>query len=68
MHFNPEINLGTIIEICTFFFTVLAFGIGAIRKFDKIEAKLNIMYGWFEESVLHARPVKDTRDFFGKRE
>ena len=50
MKFNPEINLGTIIEICVFILAV----IGAIRKVSQIEFKVNMMYDWFMRDVIHA--------------
>jgi hypothetical protein len=59
VRFNPEINLGTIVEIAVFVLAVF----GAIRKLGVLEAKLNIMYGWFEKSVMNRS--NDER-FFGK--
>lgn len=63
MHFNPEINLGTIIEILVFLGAIY----GAIRKVTVLETKLNIMYGWFEETVMHPRK-NDSKRFFGGSE
>lgn len=65
MSFKPEITLGTVIELAVFLFAVL----GAVRKFGVLEAKLNIMYGWFEASVMHtsrARDKQDDESFFKK--
>jgi hypothetical protein len=51
MKFNPEINLGNVIELLGF----LAVVFGAVRKFGALEAKLNVMYEWFSSEVLHGR-------------
>ena len=56
--FKPEITLGTLIELLAFIVAVL----GGIRKFGVLEAKLNIMYKWFEDSVLHNAPRRHSRD------
>lgn len=66
--FRPEITLGTIIEICVFIMAVA----GGIRKFGQLEAKLNIMYTWFETVVLRhggesgagRGDVQSAKDFF----
>ncbi len=48
MTFTTDVNLGTVIEI-----GVLAAAIfGGLRKVGQLEAKLNIMYRWFEGEVL----------------
>lgn len=49
MKFNPEINLGTLIEIATFLLVVL----GAVRKIGALETKLDLMYGWFQRNVIN---------------
>ena len=51
MKFNPEINLGTIVEILVFLLAVM----GAMRKVGVIEAKLNIMYSWFTSNIVNHR-------------
>ena len=58
MSFKPEITLGTVIELLVFLFAVL----GAVRRFGVLEAKLNIMYGWFEQSVMHSGRSRDKQD------
>lgn len=59
MKFNPELNLGTIIEVLVFLAAVL----GAMRKLGALEAKLDIMYDWFTATVLprasHDRKERD---------
>lgn len=49
MHFNPEINLGTVIETCTF----VLLAIGAARKLGVLESKLNIMFSWFQTEIIN---------------
>lgn len=56
MTFKPEITLGQVVEIVLFLGGVIA----AVRKFGAMEQKLNILYDWFEHSVLH-RDVRITR-------
>jgi len=52
MKFNPEINLGTVIEIAVFVLTVL----GAARKFGELETKVNMLYDyWISSRHEHAR-------------
>lgn len=57
MHFNPEINLGTICEIIT----VVALAIGAARKFGVIETKLNIIYAWFQTEIINGHKFRQDR-------
>jgi hypothetical protein len=69
MKFNPEINLGTIIEI----FTFIALALGAARKFGVIETKLNVMYGWFQTEIInghrfHSDRMTETRQFYDTRD
>jgi hypothetical protein len=65
MKFNPEINLGTVVEICVFVLAVM----GAMRKVGTMEAKLNIMYAWFTSNIIsHQHDVRNTERFFGKKE
>jgi high-affinity nickel permease len=65
MKFNPEINFGTIVEISVFIIAL----IGGIRKFGILEQKLNIMYSWWERTILgqESSDHPDTQKFFGKR-
>lgn len=66
MHYIPDISLGTITEIVTLGVLVL----GASRKFGRLEQKVNIMYHWFESSVIdhkHEMDIK-TKKFFGVEE
>ena len=46
--FNPEINLGTLIEMATFIVVVA----GVFTKFGRLETKLNIMFDWFQRTVI----------------
>lgn len=69
LKFNPEINLGTIVEV-----TLLAItACGALVKFGKLEAKLNIMFDWFNRSIIGHRQSEselavdeDIKKFHGK--
>lgn len=66
MKFNPEINLGTVIEVLVFALAV----VGGIMKFSALETKLNIMFDWFQRSVIGVPPQgdeaeKDIRRFHG---
>lgn len=56
MKFNPEINLGAIIEMLMFLVVVA----GGIARFNTIETKLNIMFDWFQRYVI--RPGPDSED------
>lgn len=58
MTYKPDISLGTIIEIIVFILAVA----GAVRRLGVLEAKLNIMYGWFESSVIHSNRGRDKQD------
>lgn len=64
MHFSPEINLGTIISTLVFLGAVF----GGIRKFGALEAKLNIMYAWFERRVMNGTDHSEVERFFGKQD
>jgi hypothetical protein len=67
LRFNPEITLGTIISTVVFVATIVGSMLAAVRKFGVLEAKLNIMYHWFEKKVLGAGNHEDTERFFGKK-
>lgn len=56
MKFNPEINLGAIIELVSLLVVV----IGGISKFNTIETKLNIMFDWFQGNVINKEQQKDS--------
>lgn len=48
MTFKPEITLGQIVQLVLFAIGLFA----AVRKFGKMEQKLDTMYDWFVHSVL----------------
>jgi hypothetical protein len=49
MTFNPEISLGTIIQV-----VMLLMALGAlVARLSKIESKLDLMYEWFERNVVN---------------
>ena len=54
MKYNPEINLGTLIEIFMFAVVIL----GAAKKLGSLETKVNTMYEWFQSDVIHRQPPK----------
>lgn len=58
MKFNPEINLGAIIEMLMFLVVVA----GGIARFNTIETKLNIMFDWFQRYVIRSRTGPDSED------
>lgn len=64
VHFNPEINLGTIVEISVFIVSIA----GAILKLGKLETKLNIMFDWFQSTVIRRNgpDQKDIERFHGE--
>ena len=65
MHFNPEISLGALLELGVLVFACA----GALIKLGKLEAKLNIMFDWFQRSVIGTgsaiRDAEDTKRFHG---
>ena len=64
MKFNPEINLGTLLELAVFMIAV----VGGVMKFGRLEAKLNIMFDWFQTAVIHRNGNDDdtVRRFHGQ--
>ena len=49
MTFKPEITLGQMVQVVVFLVGLIA----AVRKFGKMEQKLDTMYTWFVHTVLH---------------
>lgn len=49
MTFKAEITLGQIVEVAVFIVGIIGFA----RKVGALEQKLNIIYGWWENSVLY---------------
>lgn len=66
MKFNPEINLGALIEIALLLITVA----GVFTRFGRLEAKLNIMFDWFQSAIIRndGPTVKDIRKFHGDKD
>ena len=56
MTFKGEISLGTIIELAMLGATVL----GVMRKTGQMEAKLNIMFEWFQRYVIDGDRSRDS--------
>jgi hypothetical protein len=46
--FKPEITLGQVVQVVVFLVGLVA----AVRKFGKMEQKLDTMYDWFVHTVL----------------
>jgi hypothetical protein len=73
MHFNPEITIGTIVEVIVFISGLIAGIMHINRKFGEIQTKVNIMYHWFDTVVIRgviipSRPEsrgEDVKRFFG---
>ena len=69
MHFSPEVSLGAIVEIIIMLIMVA----GAFIKIGRLETKLNIMFDWFQRTIIggsksHPNPPSDEeiRRFHGK--
>lgn len=65
MHFNPEINLGTIVEMATLVIIVA----GGMMRLGRLEAKLNIMFEWFQSAIIRrgGPDLDDIRRFHGDK-
>jgi hypothetical protein len=50
--FSWEINVGTIIAIITFLVTLYSFHISNVRRTERIETKVNMIYEWFQNNVI----------------
>ena len=56
--FEPNVSIGNIIEIVIFGAGVIGAYVGLIRRITKMEERVNLMYEWFKNTVLHLDKVK----------
>lgn len=54
MHFDTTINLGNILTIIGGLGTLAALHMQNIRRLDKIEARVEVVYQWFVKNVINA--------------
>jgi hypothetical protein len=52
LKFNWDVNVGTIIAIITFLVSLYTFHISNVRRYERIETKLNILFEWFQNNVV----------------
>ena len=50
--FDWTISVGTLIEALAVVFTVISMYISMVRRMDKMEFKLDLIYQWFSINVL----------------
>lgn len=67
--FDPTISIGTILNLLTFVFTIAVFWQRLSRRLDRLEIKLNILWGRFarKAGAADAEDGPEDRDFFGGR-
>ena len=61
MKFDPTINLGHIITLVGLMIAGLLGYMNLVRRIDRIEANLDLVFTWFEENVIgsgafHSKP------------
>lgn len=52
MRFEWTINIGSVAEVLTIVVALYAMHMQNVRRLEKIEERLNIMFRWFEANVL----------------
>lgn len=50
MKFDPTINFGTVIELAMFLVAL----VGGAIKIGRLEAKMDLMFTWFQDVVIHS--------------
>jgi len=50
--FDWTISVGTLIEALAVVFTVVSMYVSMVRRMDKMEFKLDLIYQWFSINVL----------------
>jgi hypothetical protein len=54
--FDLTVNLGNILTAAGLFVGFYAAHIQNIKRLEKIDARLNLMYEWFEENIIRSKP------------
>lgn len=53
VHFEPTIDLGSILAASSLIISLLVMHSKNIKRITEMEIKINTMYKWFEENVIN---------------